>query len=118
MSKFFGVSSGFVPVIIGTMALTLFFYLLYMVYCHISSYAVKRELFELGDKYREWFKGINCSVFVYGCFNSYSRFLFSNVQGKHLCLVYICSSSCNGWYCIYEWVLQELIVMESHLLLC
>ena len=56
MSEFFGVSSGFVSIVIATIVITLFCYILYMVYYHISSYAVKRELFGLGDKYREYLR--------------------------------------------------------------
>ena len=54
MSEFLGVSSEFMPVIVWSMAITLFCYVLYMIFYRMCSGERKRKLLKLGEYPRQY----------------------------------------------------------------
>ena len=108
MSEFFGVSSGFVPIVIATTAITLFCYVLYMVCYHLGSKEIKHRLLKLGEYPRQYvmlFALVSLFISILS-HASASSSLVHNISICALCVsvVFIVADSIafvNGFY--IEW---------------
>lgn len=105
MSEFFGVSSGFVPVVIATIVITLFFYVLYMICYRLGNKQMKRKLLKLGEYPRNYVITF-ALVSLFMAILSYKSYLVYNISICALCVsvVFIVADSIafvNGFY--IEW---------------
>lgn len=85
MSEFFGVSSGFVPVVIATTVITLFCYVLYMVLYRIGSKERKHRLLKLGEYPRQYVM-LFALVSLFMAILSYKSYLVHNIS---ICVLYV-----------------------------
>jgi len=105
MSEFFGVSSGFVSIVIATIVITLFCYVLYMICYRLGNKQMKHKLLKLGEYPRNYVITF-ALVSLFMAILSYKSYLVHNISicALYVSLVFIVVDSVaflNGFY--KEW---------------